>query len=112
MRTVAGVAILSIGLLAVLLGGPRLFSTDEAQVALATFLVFGGLVAALTGASLVKFYYGSSILAGRVLFGLCFAVATVMMVIGLIVTFFDIGISAYLLSVGFIAALISALAFK
>ncbi len=110
-RTV-GATILAAGLLAVILGAPRLFSPDDAQLALATFLIFGGMVAALTGASLVKFYYGSSLLAGRALFGLCFASGTVLMGVGLYETFFKIGISVYLLVVGFIAAVVSAVALK
>jgi hypothetical protein len=112
MRIGVGITILVIGLAAVVVGGPKLFGTNEMEVALATFLVFGGMVAALTGASLVKYYYGSSLVVGRVLFGICFAVAAVQMVTGLAIAFSNISISIYLLMTGFISAVISALALK
>ena len=113
MRIAIGITILVIGLAAVtVVGGPKLFSQDDGEVAVAIFLVFGGMMAALTGASLVKFYYGSSIFMGRVLFGLCFVVASTLMVTGLVIAFSDIGISLYLLITGFIGAVVSALALK
>jgi hypothetical protein len=112
MRIVVGVTILAIGLVAVLMGIPRLFSTNPAESTFAGFLVFGGMVAALTGSSLMKFYYGTSLMVGRLLFGLCFVISTLLMVVGLVLAFTSIGISTYLLVIGFLGAVISALALK
>jgi hypothetical protein len=60
----------------------------------------------------MKFYYGTSLMVGRLLFGLCFVISTLLMVVGLVLAFTSIGISTYLLVIGFLGAVISALALK
>jgi hypothetical protein len=113
MRVLIGVTFVVIGLVAVLpLGLPKIFSPIGDEVGVAMFLVFGGEIAALSGAGLTKYYYTSSDLIGKVLFGLCFVVSVVLMIAGLVSVFSDIGVSIYLLTVGFVGALLSALALK
>ncbi len=113
MRVLIGITFVVIGLVAVLpLGLPKIFSPNGDEVGVAMFLVFGGEVAVLSGAGLTKYYFASNDVIGKVLFGLCFVVSVVLMIAGLTTVFSDIGISAYLLVVGFVGALLSALALK
>ncbi|HLF03458.1 MAG TPA: hypothetical protein VI547_15850 [Anaerolineales bacterium] len=113
MRTTVGITFLVIGLIAVLpIGLPKLFSNDESDIAIAMFLVFGGMMASLTGSGLVRFYFDGSLRTAKLLFGVCFVVSTALMIAGLVSVFSNIGVSVYLLVVGFMGAVVSALALK
>jgi len=113
MRVLIGITFVVLGLVAVLpLGLPKVFSPDVGDSSVAMFLIFGGEVAALSGAGLTKYYYAGSDVIGKILFGLCFVVSVALMIAGLVTVFGNIGVSVYLLIVGFVGALLSALALK
>jgi len=109
MRAFFGTTLLFIGLVAVLLFGlPRVYSyTSEAWIAM--FLVFGGGIAALSGAGLS----GSNNHGGlsRWLYAFCFIAFVITIIFGLINVFNEerTGVSIYLLVVGFFGACISAI---
>ncbi len=112
MRAILGLTLVVLGLIALSLGLVQIHAPDVEKTAVAMFLVFGGEVAGLSGSWLTKYYFGSGDRIGKTLFALSFIASTVLMIVGLIYVFTEIGTSVYLLIVGFVGALLSALALR
>ena len=112
-ESVIGVILFALGLVAALiLGLPKLFTDDWEISTIAMMLIFGGMLVALGGAWLVQYYYESNVRLGKGLFAIFFAAAVILIIVGLVNIFTMIGIPLFLLTVGFAAAFLSALALK
>ena len=117
MRAFFGITLFLIGLAAALpLGLPKVLAFDELHQAIkleagvAMFLIFGGEVTALSGSLLIKSGSPDRYNSGQWLFAACFVASALLMVVGLANVFAAerVGVSIYLLSIGFAAAFFSA----
>lgn len=103
-----GFTLFCVGVIAIIMGVWGIFS-DNGWIG--GFLVFGGGVAALTGAHLASMVSNPLIeipTVGNYMFGMCFIVSVFILVIGLMGIFSNTFASLYLMLVAFIGALISA----
>src|SRR5262245_43243273 len=108
MQALLGIILAVIGFITVVvLGLPQAFSPARDQSAVALFLIFGGELAALSGAWLTQYYYAGQARLGKLLFGIGFIISVVVIIAGLSHIFSEIGAGVFLLIVGFIGAFLS-----
>jgi len=113
LRIAMGLVLVVIGLYATLrLGLANVFSEDESVRSIAQFLIFVGLVFAQVGSGFVQVFSGGRSWPGQALFGICFLVSAVIILVGLHHVFGVPPVGMYLMLVGFGSCTIAAFAVK
>ncbi len=110
VRTIMRIAVFAVGLAAIVMGFTRIFSEIPEDMALSMFLIIVGLAFVHAGAALGYHFRHGRRSVTRIMFCVCFILSVVMVIFGLASVFAMATPAIFLILVGFVSAIIAAVA--